>query len=60
MSRTNRLLSLASRINEYKNNPHHIDPLSEGFRRLLDEVQAELSSLAKESHSIAPYAGKDD
>lgn len=52
MSRTNRLISLASRLNEYKDNPHHIDPMSESFRRLIDEVQAELVYLAKDSHPM--------
>lgn len=52
MSRTNRLLSLAARIREYKDNPHHIDPLSDRFRRLIDEVEDELVYLAKEAHPM--------
>lgn len=52
MSRTDRLLSLASRLNEYKTNPHHINPMSERFMRLIDEVQAELVYLAKEAHPM--------
>ncbi|MGR9384889.1 hypothetical protein [Rhizobium leguminosarum] len=42
-----RLLTLAARLREYKTNPHHINPMSERFVRLIDEVILELSQLVK-------------
>lgn len=31
-------IELATRLSEYRNNPHHIDPMSERFNRLLDDI----------------------
>lgn len=43
----------ATRLREYKNNPHHINPMSERFQSLLDEVVAYLSSGTDQTPS--PY-----
>ena len=40
------LRQLAQRLREYVGNPHHIDPLSEAFKRLIDDSEFALSKLA--------------
>lgn len=40
------LRQLAQRLREYVGNPHHINPLSEAFKRLIDDSAFALSKLA--------------
>lgn len=42
----NDLLTLAQRLREYNHNPHHINPTSEAFHKLIDEAASALSILA--------------
>lgn len=35
--------SIAQRLREYVNNPHHVDPMSDAFRALIDEAIHALS-----------------
>lgn len=50
--------TLAQRLREYIRNPHHIDPVSDGFRSLIDEATAAFSDLAQpaEQHQGDPVA----
>jgi hypothetical protein len=41
----NRALSLAARLMEYRDNPHHINPMSDGFKKLCEEAAKELARL---------------
>lgn len=40
------LRQLAQRLREYIRNPHHVDPISEAFKRLIDDSSFALSKLA--------------
>jgi len=46
--------SLAQRLREYSRNPHHINPMSEAFHRLIDEAAAALSAVATEREGKVP------
>ncbi|QLG93574.1 hypothetical protein HZF02_17120 [Pseudomonas yamanorum] len=45
----NELVVLAQRLREYVGNPHHINPMSDGFKLLIAEVCAALSERADNS-----------
>lgn len=43
----NDLLTIAQRLREYVRNPHHVNPMSEAFRGLIDEAIEALSTSAE-------------
>ena len=47
-------LSIAARLREYNHNPHHINPMSEGFHSLIEEAATAIAILAAERGSMPP------
>lgn len=45
----NDLLTIAQRLREYVRNPHHVNPMSDAFRGLIDEAIVALSASAEPS-----------
>ena len=54
----NDLLTLAQRLREYNHNPHHINPTSEAFHKLIDEAASALSILATPPADAADMGGQ--
>lgn len=53
---SNKNIVLAQRLREYNHNPHHIDPVSEAFHRLIgDAANALASSGLTEDVLVAAY-----
>jgi hypothetical protein len=48
------ILVLRTRLKEYRHNPHHIDPVSQRFQRLFDEIDATLAALAPQQAAPVP------
>lgn len=46
MTTPNELRTIAQRLHEYKDNPHHMDPMSGNFYKLITETVNTLSNLA--------------
>lgn len=43
----NELLTIAQRLREYVGNPHHVDPMSDAFKVLIDDASNALSQASK-------------
>jgi hypothetical protein len=46
----NDLRTIAQRLREYVDNPHHVDPMSESFKELIVEAAQALSDVAGTPH----------
>lgn len=57
MDKREKLLSLAARLQEYRVNPHHVNPMSESFHKLIVQVSHELALIAHENKAKASIAG---
>lgn len=55
----NDLMTLAQRLREYNHNPHHINPMSEAFHKLITDAAEALAALAAELAAIRAAGGEE-